>query len=144
MPILVVAGYIHDIGWRDVLPKKKITFDELLKFEKQANRNSKPLIIDLLKELAFSKKEIDTVNRLVKAADNHRARRADEAVLTDSDQMSKLALGHLKQKYKKSEWLRMCNVWGEYFPGRIATKEAKQIWRKELDKLERAVRTQLR
>src|SRR5690606_13143341 len=74
LPLIVTAAYIHDIGWRDVLPfDKKITFDELLKYEKQANDNSEPFINEFLQELGCSEVEIETVNKLVRAADSRKA-----------------------------------------------------------------------
>src|SRR3989344_274737 len=56
--LLIVAGYIHDIGWRGVLPKNKISFKELLKLEKKANKNSEKFAIKFLKNQNFSHKDI--------------------------------------------------------------------------------------
>ena len=54
LPLLISAAYIHDIGWRDVLPSdKKITFDELLKSEKQANDNSEEFASAFLESLEY-------------------------------------------------------------------------------------------
>jgi len=140
LPLLVIAGYIHDIGWRDVLPAKKITFDQLLHYEQRANKNSEPFITEFLSDLGFPKNDIRKVTRLVSAADTHHASRADEAILTDADQLSKLSIGHVREKYQVSEWRRMAAMWQKEFPRRIATDEGKRIWLAEWRKLDRALR----
>jgi len=126
LPLLISAAYIHDIGWRDVLPKdEKITFDKLLKFEKQANDNSETFVSEFLNNLEYSSEEIEVVNRLVRAADTHESKEDDEAVIVDADNLSKLTIDHLKEKYEPTEWLRMYNVWSEMFPARVKTEIGK-------------------
>lgn len=126
LPLLISAAYIHDIGWRDVLPsEKKITFDELLQFEKQANNNSEKSTSDFLKILGYSPDDIETVNRLIRAADEHASNNDDEAVIVDADNLSKLTIDHLREKYQPSEWLRMHGVFSEMFPKRVKTEIGK-------------------
>ncbi|MDA2936085.1 HD domain-containing protein [Patescibacteria group bacterium AH-259-L05] len=126
LPLLISAAYIHDIGWRDILPTDtKITFDELLKFEKQANDNSKKFASDFLKSLGYSPDEVETVNRFIRAADEHASNTDDEAVIVDADNLSKLTIDHLKEKYQPSEWLRMHGVFSEMFPKLIQTEIGK-------------------
>lgn len=136
LPLLVSAAYIHDIGWRDVLPKdEKITFDKLLEFEGQANANTKNFASEFLKSFGYSSEEIGIVNRLVRAADAHESTEDDEAVIVDADNLSKLTIGHLKEKYKPTEWLRMYNVWRAMFPTRVKTEIGKSRFSALLDDL---------
>lgn len=126
LPLLISAAYIHDIGWRDVLTSgEQITFDELLKFEKWANDNSEKFVSDFLKSLGYLPDDIETVNRLIRAADEHASNTGDEAVIVDADNLSKLTIDHLKEKYQPSEWLRMHGVFSEMFPERIKTEIGK-------------------
>lgn len=128
--LLATAGYIHDIGWEGVLPaeKEKITFDELFQFEEQANNNSKKFATNFLQELNFDQEEIDTINRLIKAADEHKSKKEDETIIVDADQLSKLDINHLKEKYQQSEWMKMYELWFKEFPQRIQTSKAKEIY----------------
>lgn len=129
LPFLVSAAYIHDIGWRDILPSdKKITFDELLQFKKQANDNSQKFTSEFLSGLGYSPDDIETVNCLIRAADEHASTTDDEAVIVDADNLSKLTIDHLKEKYQPSEWLRMHSVFSEMFPMRIKTEIGKSIF----------------
>ena len=136
LPLLVSAAYIHDIGWRDVLPKdEKINFDKLLEFEGKANDNSKSFVSEFLKSLEYSSEEIEVVNRLVRAADAHESKEEDEEIIVDADNLSKLTIDHLKEKYKPTEWLRMWNVWREMFPTRVKTEIGKSRLSALLDDL---------
>ena len=140
LPLLVSAAYIHDIGWRDVLPKdEKITFDKLLEFEKQVNDNSVNFVSEFLKSLGYSPKEIEVVNRLVRAADAHESKEEDEEIIVDADNLSKLTIDHLKEKYKPTEWLRMYNVWNEEFPTRVKTEIGKSRFSALLDDLKLSI-----
>lgn len=143
LPLLITAAYIHDIGWRDILPPGRISFDELLKFEEQANKNSKPYVATFLKEVDYSDEEISTVSRLIKAADAHRSELEDEAVIVDADSMSKLSINHLKEKFKKSEWMKMYNLWEREFPNRIKTERGKHLYPELLAELKRAIQKEL-
>ncbi len=126
LPLLISAAYIHDIGWRDVLSSdKKITFDELLQFERQANDNSKKFTINFLKKLKYLPKDIKTINRLIHAADEHASNTDDEAIIVDADNLSKLTIDHLKEKYQPSEWLRVYGEFREMFPKRVKTEIGK-------------------
>jgi len=98
--LLVVAAYIHDIGWSGVAPTGKIDLDEMMGLEKKANNNSSKLIFEVLTKLQFTDLEIKTVDRLVAAADRHRSEQEDEAVIVDADNLSKLCIEHLREKYQ--------------------------------------------
>ncbi len=133
--LLLTSTYIHDIGWRDVVDKEKLTFKKLLKFEPQANKNSEIFIKEVLKKLDYSYIDIKTILRLVKAVDKHKASQEDEAVIVDSDGLSKLDINHLKEKYKTDKWMNMYNLWNSKFPNRIQTDEAKKLYPSLLCKL---------
>lgn len=144
LPLLVSAAYIHDIGWRDVLFKdEKITFDKLLEFEKQANDNSKSFVSEFLKSLGYLQEEIETVNRFVRVADAHESKKEDEEIIVDADNLSKLTIDHLKEKYRPTEWLRMWNVWHEMFPTRIKTEIGKSMFFALLDDLKVSIDKEL-
>lgn len=136
LSFLISAAYIHDIGWRDVLPSdKKITFDELLQFEKRANDNSEKFTSEFLQGLEYSPDDIETVNRLIRAADEHASTTDDEAVIVDADNLSKLTIDHLKEKYQSSEWLKMYQVWKDEFAKRVKTEIGKSRFPTLLDDL---------
>ena len=128
LPLLITAGYIHDIGWRDLLNKEKITFEELLELEPKANENSEPYIRELLKQLNYKNNDIETILRLVSSADKHKSESGDEAIIVDAAQLSKLDIGHLKEKYQKSEWLKMYELWNKEIGRRVKTEKAKQLY----------------
>lgn len=122
LPLLISAAYIHDIGWRNVLKGEgKITFDILLQFETLANMNSEKFASDFLKNLKFTPSQIKTINRLIQAVDKHESISDDEMIIVDADNLSKLNLDHLKEKYTQSEWWRMYDVLSEMLPKLIKT-----------------------
>ena len=138
--LLTVAALIHDIGWRDVLPSnEKITFDQLLTYEPQANQNSESYVTTFLNQFHFSQDEIAQILRLVKAADEHRANQPDEAVIVDADNLSKLDIAHLKEKYQPSEWMRMHDLWSEEYPSRITTLGGQRVYKTLLEALYRDI-----
>jgi HD superfamily phosphodiesterase len=128
LPLLVLAGYIHDIGWRDLLNKDKITFEELLELEPKANQNSESYIRELLLQLNYNIADIETILRLVSSADKHKSVSEDEAIIVDADQLSKLDIDHIKEKYQKSEWLKMYELWKKEIGQRVKTEKAKQLY----------------
>jgi HD superfamily phosphodiesterase len=139
LKLLITAAYIHDIGWRDILPKGKITLDKLLEFEQGANQNSKLFVANILREVGYTTEEINTANRLIKAADNHCSKTDDEAIIVDADNLSKLNIDHLKEKYQKPEWQRLYELWKKKFPKRIKTNKAKKLYPKLLEKLKQEI-----
>ncbi|MFA6514060.1 MAG: HD domain-containing protein [Patescibacteria group bacterium] len=143
--LIITAGYIHDIGWEGVFPawKEKITFDELIQFEKQANNNSMKFATNFLNDLGFEDDDIVTINRLIKAADEHKSEKDDEAVIVDADQLSKMNINHLKEKFKPSEWMKMHELWFRKFPERIQTEKGKEIYPSLLDKLKNAIEKEI-
>lgn len=136
--LLITAAYIHDIGWSGIAPKGKINLDEMLLLEPKANENSSRMI---LKILEFAEFEIKTVQRLITAADKHRARKDDEEIIVDADNLSKLCIGHLKEKYQPKSWLKLVKLWDEELPRRIKTNKGKEIFSELLGKLKRKLST---
>ena len=138
--LIVIAGYLHDFGWRDVIPSKKITLEEVRKFEKQANKNSEPFITEFLKNLGYSQGIINTIIRLVKAVDIYRSKLDDEQIIVDADNLSKLTIDHLRNKYKESEWAKICSFWEKEMPKRIKTSKGLNIYPKLLKKLKSSLK----
>jgi len=134
--LLITAGYIHDIGWRDVIPPQKLTLDELKKFEPIANANTEPFISDFLGSVGYSDKEIRTVVRIIKAVDSYTSNQPDEAIVVDADCLSKLCIEHIKQKFRRDEWLNMLAFFKAEAPRRIKTEEGKKTYPKLLTSLE--------
>ncbi len=139
LDLLVTAAYIHDIGWSGVAPKGKIDLDEMIKLESKANDNSSKLISEVLARLQFTEKEIQTVNRLVSAADKHKSFNDDEAIIVDADSLSKLCLEHLQQKYQPESYSKVINLFKAELTNRIKTPQGKKLFPKLLSELERAV-----
>jgi hypothetical protein len=79
------------------------------------------------------------VKRLIKAADAHTSTLEDETIIVDADNLSKLSINHLEEKFKKSEWIKMYNLWEKEFPNRIRTQRGKNIYPKLLVNLKKVV-----
>jgi hypothetical protein len=143
--LLISAAYIHDIGWRDILTKDtKITKAELKHFEPEANRNSNKFSSDFLISLGYEASEIETIHRLILAADRHSSAAEDEAIIVDSDNLSKLDINHLKEKYQPSDWIKMYGLWQETFPDRIQTEAGRSCFEPLLAKLKHAIDLELK
>ncbi|MCA9356081.1 HD domain-containing protein [Candidatus Nomurabacteria bacterium] len=141
--LIITAGYIHDIGWEGLVTKEKITLDELLELEDSANKNSKSFATNFLKDLHFSSENIDTINRLIRAADKHQSSQEDEAIIVDADSLSKLTIDHLKEKFEKSEWMKMYGLWAGKFLERVKTEKAKSLYPKLLAELKDSIEKEL-
>lgn len=137
--LLITAAYIHDIGWSGVASKGKINLDEMLKLEPKAKENSSKLISEVLTNLQFTNSEIQTVNRLVAAADKHDSEQKDEAFIVDADNLSKLCLEHLEQKYQPESFLKLINRWDTELPNRIKTQKGRELFPKLLEELKQKV-----
>ena len=136
--LLVTAAYIHDIGWAGVAPKGKINdIDKMLKLEPQANANSARLVAEVLSKMQFTPSEIQTVNRLVAAADKHQSNQEDEEIIVDADSLSKLSIEHLQEKYEPTSFSDFINLWKKELPNRIRTKKGRELFPKLLSELER-------
>jgi hypothetical protein len=137
--LLITAAYIHDIGWSGIALKRKMTLDEILELEPQANENSEKLIPEALLEFQFSEIEIKNIMRLVEAADKHEASQEDEMIIVDADDISKLCIEHLQEKYRPESFLQLVNKFKEEYPSRIKTEKGKQLYPELLLELEREV-----
>lgn len=140
LDLLVTAAYIHDIGWSGVAPKGKIDLDEMIKLEPMANENSSKLISEVLTRLNFTDWEIQTVNRLVGAADKHESAKDDESIIVDADSLSKLCLEHLQQKYQPESYPKLVNLFKTALTDRIKTPRGKELFPKLLSELEQAIK----
>ncbi len=135
--LLIAAGYLHDIGWSGVAPQGKLDLDELLALEPKANANSARLISEVLEKLRFSEQEIQTVNRLVSAADQHRSSAVDEAIVVDADNLSKLCVEHLREKFKPESYAKAVHLFEHELCGRITTSEGQELFPRLLSELKR-------
>lgn len=135
LSLLITTGYIHDIGWRDVLPPQKLSLEKLFEYEDRANANSKPFITELLESMNYSEDDVAKVLQLVAAADKHESKTDDEAIIVDADNLSKLDINHLKEKYKKSEWMKMYEMWRDMLSKRIKTSLGKKLYPPLLEEL---------
>lgn len=135
--ILITTGYIHDIGWRDVIPPQRLTLERLKKFEPIANTNTEPFITDFLSKLDYDNEDIKKVVRIVRAMDTYESNKDDEAILVDSDSLSKLCIEHIQQKFQPDEWQNMFEFFKEESPKRIKTKKGREIYPKLLNELEK-------
>jgi len=122
LDLLITAAYIHDIGWANILPKGKVDLDTVLKYEPQANKNSSKLINEVLQKMNFSNKDINTVVRLINAADKHESVEEDEAIIVDADTLSKLCIEHLEEKFTKNSYKELINLWDKELPTRFKTE----------------------
>lgn len=138
-PLLVAAAYLHDIGWSGVAPRGKLDLDELLALESKANENSRRLISEVLTRLRFSHAEIETVSRLVDAADQHRSSAADEAILVDADNLSKLCIEHLREKFRPQSYAKALHLFEYELCGRITTQKGKDLFPRLLAEMKRAL-----
>jgi Fe-S cluster assembly ATP-binding protein len=137
--LFIMAAYIHDIGWYKVLdPKRKITKAELKKNQPKANKNTNKLVKKVLKNL-LSENKISFILNLIKAADEHRSNNKTEALIVDADNLSKLCIEHLREKYQKSDRIKIYQLWQEEFPKRIRTEKGKSIYPDLLEDLKNQV-----
>ncbi|MGC9968486.1 MAG: HD domain-containing protein [Minisyncoccia bacterium] len=133
--LLISAAYIHDIGWSGIGMGKKLDLNGVLEFGPQANKNSQALVSKVLSSLDFSGSEIETANRLVAAADKHYAEKEDEAIIVDADNLSKLTMEQLREKYEPKEFLKLIDRWEAEMPKRIKTEIGKNTYPKALKDL---------
>ena len=139
LDLLITAAYIHDIGWTNILPGGKINFQEMLKYEANANENTKKLVTEVLNKMDFSKKDVQTVIRLINAADKHASKKDDEAIIVDADSLSKLCAKHFKEKYTPDSYLEVIDLEEKEFLTRFKTGKGKQLYPKLLKKLKEEI-----
>lgn len=138
---LQLVALIHDIGWYGVLKdnSSKISKQQLKELEPIANNNTKPMVIEFLEEINNTKFETSTILRLINTADKHKSSNEDEAIIVDADNLSKLDIDHLKDKYLRDDWLKMYELWEETFEERIKTAEGKRIYPELLANLNQSI-----
>ena len=139
LDLLITAAYIHDIGWSNILPKGKVDFQEMLKFEEKANENTQRLVTEVLGKMDFKNADINTVIRLIKAADKHDSENDDEAIIVDADSLSKLCVGHVEEKYKPESYQEVISLWEREFPKRFKTEKGKSLYPELLENLKKEI-----
>lgn len=139
LDLLITAAYIHDIGWTNVLSKGKVDFKNMLKYETKANENTKKFAKEVLSQLSFNDKNINTIIRLIKAADKHSSQQDDEEIIVDADNLSKLCVEHVKEKYRQESYSNIIDLWEREFPKRIKTEMGKTLFPKLLHKLKKTL-----
>jgi len=134
--LLVTAGYIHDIGWQDLVdPNKKLSKEKLKSLQKRAGERTEKLTTPLLQQLRIGKNDIFKILRLVRATESYTAKQDDEEILVDADNLSKTEIDHFQDKYLKSEWLTVYDWFAEVLPDRIKTKRGKELFEPRLEQL---------
>ncbi len=136
---LMKTAYVHDLGWYQLIPNKKLTKKQLKALESQANKNSEKIITRFLRKQGEKETEIVEILRLVGAADKHASSTDDEAIIVDADNLSKLNINHVKDKYKKEDWPKMLRLWKDTFAERIKTDLGKKLYPDLLKKLEQDI-----
>lgn len=144
LDILIIAAYIHDIGWSGIVPTNvKLTREELLKFQPQADKQTDSLVKEAILTLDLDKKDFEKILRLIKATETYEAKESDEEILVDADNLSKTDPNHVKEKYQKSDWLKMCDVFEEKLPERIKTEIGKKLFPNKLKELRLKLQAEL-
>lgn len=93
----------------------------------QADKQTDILVRDVLSGFHLSEDDIETILRLIKATETYESNEEDEIILVDADNLSKTSPDHIKEKYAKSDWLNMCDLFEEKLPLRIKTDQAKKL-----------------
>jgi len=144
LDLLIMAGYIHDIGWSGLVPGGlKLSREALLKLQPQADKQTDILVKDALSYFSLSEEDLGTILRLIKATETYEATQEDEMILVDADNLSKTSPDHVKEKYAKSDWLSICDLFEEKLPQRIKTEMGKKLFPKKLFELRQALEAEL-
>ena len=137
LDLLITAAYIHDIGWTNILPKGKVEFQKMLKYESQADENTSKFVKEVLGKMEFSEEDVQTVIRLIKAADKHDSEKDDESIIVDADSLSKLCVEHVQEKYMLESYQEVISLWEREFPKRFKTEKGKSLYPALLEDLKR-------
>lgn len=135
----ITAAYIHDIGWSGIAPKGKLDLDKMLKLEKNANNNSKKLVTLVLKKMDYTTREINSVNKFIAAADAHESKSEDEEIIVDADNLSKLCVAHIKEKYEPDSYPKIIFMLENNLSKGIKTDYGKRIYPDLLLKLKKSM-----
>ena len=137
--LIIAAAYVHDIGWKGIVSKEKISIEKLKSLEDKANGNSEILVKKFLKKFNFSKKDTGIIIRLIKAADRHESNEEDEKIIVDADNLSKLSIEHIVEKYSKKELEKMYWFFKKFVPKRVKTLKGKEMVPILLEKLKNQI-----
>lgn len=142
--LIMIAGYIHDIGWYGLIKNgEKLTKEELIKLQPQADKQTDSLIKKSLENFNLTTKERAQILRLVRASETYITTSVDEEIIVDADNLSKTDPDHVREKYKKEDWLKICSLFEEKFPDRIKTTTGKNIYKEKLAKLRSSLEREL-
>ena len=64
-------------------------------------------------------------------------------ILVDADNLSKTSPEHVKEKYVKSDWLSICDLYEEKLPQRIKTEKGKKLFLVKLAELRKKLEKEL-
>jgi len=142
--LLIIAGYLHDIGWTGlVVNDQKLSRDELLKLQPEADQQTHSLVRAALSPFSPTSDELDTIFRLIKATETYEANQEDETIIVDADNLSKTSPDHVKEKYVKTDWLSICDLFEEKLPQRIKTEKGKLLFPNKLKELRKSLELDL-
>lgn len=142
--LLIIAGYLHDIGWSGLVREgAKLSRENLLLLQPQADKQTKVLVRKILSVFPLSKTDLNTIIRLIKATETYEAKQEDEMILVDADNLSKTSPDHVKEKYNKSDWLNICDLFEEKLPSRIETEKGKRLFLPRLIQLRKKLVAEL-
>jgi hypothetical protein len=85
----------------------------------------------------FDNNDINTVIRLISAADKHNSERDDEAIIVDADSLSKLCVEHVQEKYTAESYFGIIDLWQKELPKRFKTEKGKSIYPELLENLQK-------
>jgi HD superfamily phosphodiesterase len=142
--ILIIAGYLHDIGWYKLVGRRvKLSRAELLKLQPKADKQTETLLTEVLKDINLEGENIKKIKRLIQATETYIAAEEDEKILVDSDNLSKTDPNHIKEKYKKTDWLEIIDLFEQKLPQRIKTKQGKKLFSVKLAELRTNIEMEL-
>jgi HD superfamily phosphodiesterase len=142
--ILIIAGYLHDIGWYKLVEKgAKLSRAKLLKLQPKADKQTDVLLTKVLKYINLKGEDIQKIKRLIQATETYIAFEEDEKILVDSDNLSKTDPKHIKEKYKKTDWLEIIDLFEKKLPHRIKTEQGKKLFSIKLAELKETIEDEL-
>lgn len=133
--LFLATAYIHDIGWYKVAPNHTLTIEEIGELKSLADTQAPKLIKEVLEKFDFTKEEINKSIKLVESADRHSSNNEEEAIIVDSDNLSKLCKEHFIEKYEPSSHEKWIEKFEREFPDRIKTKRGLDIYKNLLSNL---------
>ena len=140
--ILMPAAYLHEIGYYKLIPKSErdnLKIKEMTKKYKEEHMLlGAKLAEQILTELNYPEIQKNQIVHLVSIHDKWDSiTEHDEFMIADADNLSKLDVNHIKEKYSRDDWHNVLDVFKNKLPKRLRTKTAKKLFKDKLLKLER-------